>query len=111
MHVKALVSMDLQTSRAWVPHLHRLKTNWAQGQIYSWVEQQVSSGLSPNTARASGNQSPCETAVEISNTEVPLTAAGSDLHNTEPKRVCQGQDHMHRFHKVGVLIRVQLLLK
>lgn len=67
MHVTALVSMDLQTSQALVPHLHRTNTNWAQGQIYSWVEQQASSGLHSNAARA---ESPCETAVEISNRKV-----------------------------------------
>lgn len=67
MAVTALVSMALQTSQAWVPRLHRTKTNWAKGQIYSWVEQQATSGLHPNTARPGGNLSPCEIAVEISN--------------------------------------------
>ena len=56
MHVAGRVSMALQTSRAWVPHLHRAKANRARGQIYSWVEQQASSGLHPNTARAGRNQ-------------------------------------------------------
>lgn len=70
MHVTALVSMVLQTSQAWVPSLQRNKTNWAQGQIYSWVEQQALSGLSPNTTTAGRNQIPCEAAVEIIYTKV-----------------------------------------
>lgn len=45
MHGTALVSMALQSSQAWVSHLHRTNTNRAQGQIYSWEEQQAPSGL------------------------------------------------------------------
>lgn len=45
MQGAALVSMALQSSQAWVSHLHRTNTNWAPGQIYNWEEQQAPSGL------------------------------------------------------------------
>lgn len=72
-----------------VPHLHRIKTNWARGQIYSWVEQQATSGLRPNTARARRNQSPefseSNRKVHNINETYPLSAtkiyhAGYHLH-------------------------------
>lgn len=112
-HQKACPVQNAQTSVVWVPHLRRTKTNWAQGQIYSWVEQQATSALCPNSTGAGSNKTPCETAEDVRNTKVHrknLSYLLLTVNIIFIQVVCPNNNHTLRLHSIVTVIWAPLLL-